>query len=150
MMKISNFYTYSDNLAAGGQPAAEQLQTLKENGFELVINISPVSAKNALYNEHQLVEKLDMDYIHFPVDCSDLRETHYITFRSLMQSAEARKTFVHCGGNIKTSNLIHMYHVLEKKADEADSLKILLEIQQPEDKWFSYFRKMGMQGIKQI
>jgi protein tyrosine phosphatase (PTP) superfamily phosphohydrolase (DUF442 family) len=148
LTQIFNFYSYSNDLAAGGQPGVEQFEILKDAGFELIINISPASAKNAIHNEHQLVEKLQMDYIHFPVDCSNLREFHYLTFRSLMQSAEGRKTFVHCGGNIKTSNLIHMFNVLEKGADEAESFGILRNIQDPEEKWFIFFKQMGMKALK--
>jgi protein tyrosine phosphatase (PTP) superfamily phosphohydrolase (DUF442 family) len=148
MIQISNYYSYSELLAAGGQPSAEQLESLNKEGFELIINISPASTRNALPNEHQLVENLKMDYIHFPVDCSNLRESHYVTFRSIMESAKGRKTFVHCGGNIKTSNLIHMYNVLELNADESESVKVLRKIQNPEEKWFSFFKSMGMEGLK--
>jgi protein tyrosine phosphatase (PTP) superfamily phosphohydrolase (DUF442 family) len=145
--KINAFYQYSEKLAAGGQPSPENLQQLKNAGFDVIINISPASAKNALHDEHRLVENLKMDYIHFPVDCSNLRDIHYLTIRALLNSMEGQKVFMHCGGNIKTSNLIHMYNVLEKKMDEKESLQTLLKIQKPEAKWFSYFKKMGMQGI---
>jgi protein tyrosine phosphatase (PTP) superfamily phosphohydrolase (DUF442 family) len=144
--KINNYYAYSEFLSAGGQPTPEQLKYLKEEGFELVINISPVSARNALHNEHQITEQMGMDYVHFPVDCSNLRPFHYLMTTNLLKSAEGKKTFMHCGANIKTSNLIHMYQVLEKKMNEQDSLRILLAIQQPEEKWFRYFSEMGMQG----
>jgi protein tyrosine phosphatase (PTP) superfamily phosphohydrolase (DUF442 family) len=145
---ISNFYAYSPELAAGGQPTPLQIESLKESGFEVVINISPASAKNALDSEHLLVEKTGMDYIHFPVDCSNLREIHYHTVSAILGSLRDKKVFMHCGGNIKTSNLIHMYHVLEKGMDEMMSLETLRKIQNPEDKWFLYFRKMGMTGKK--
>jgi protein tyrosine phosphatase (PTP) superfamily phosphohydrolase (DUF442 family) len=148
MNPISNYYAYSEILSAGGQPTTDQLELLKKQGTELIINISPVSAKNALPDEHHLVEQLGMDYIHFPVDCANLRSEQYNTFRSLMTAAEGRKTFVHCGGNIKTSNLIHMFHVLEKGMEEAESLKVLRKIQVPEYKWFAYFKKMGMKGLE--
>lgn len=148
--KISNYYEYSDKLAAGGQPTEEQFSELHKAGFEAVINISPVSARNALTNEHQVVEGLKMDYVHFPIDCSNLQKLHYTTIRSLFNSLEGKKTFIHCGANIKTSNFIHMYSVLEKKVEESTSLKTLLTIQQPEEKWFAYFQKMGMKGLKNI
>lgn len=146
--EIINYYEYNNQLAAGGQPTVEQLQLLKQKGFDVVINLSPASAKNALHNEHQVVENLGMDYIHFPVDCSNLREIHYLTVSALLNSLEGKKVFMHCGGNIKTSNLIHMYQVLEKNMDELLSLATLKKIQNPEDKWFVYFRKMGMKGIR--
>jgi hypothetical protein len=63
-----------------------------------------------------------------------------------MNGLNGKKIFVHCGANIKSSNLIHMYRVLVEKIDEAESLKTLYQIQQPEYKWFEYFRLFGMNG----
>jgi protein tyrosine phosphatase (PTP) superfamily phosphohydrolase (DUF442 family) len=147
LKSIPNYFRYSDTLSAGGQPMPGQFELLKESGVEVVINISPVSARNAYREEHDTVEKLNMDYIHFPIDCSNLREIHYLTIRALLNAAEGKKIFMHCGANIKTSNLIHMYHVLEKGEDEKSSLQTLFRIQQPEAKWFAYFIKMGMLGL---
>ncbi|HEX2935527.1 MAG TPA: protein tyrosine phosphatase family protein [Bacteroidales bacterium] len=144
--RIFNYYAYNDNLAAGGQPTAEQIEALKQSGFDVIVNISPASARNALQNEHQLVERWEMDYIHFPVDCSNLRETHYLTVAAILNSLEGKKVFMHCGGNIKTSNLIHMYHVLEKGMNEQESFGTLRKIQNPENKWLFFFKKMGMKG----
>ncbi len=143
-MTINNYYQYNQNLASGAQPTAEQIAELKKEGFEVVFNISPSSTRNALLNEAALVEQNKMDYIHFPVDCSNLRPIHFQTFRGILNGVEGKRVFVHCGGNIKSSNLIHMYHVIEKQMDEAESLEILRKIQDPEEKWFTYFRQHGM------
>ncbi len=145
---IGNFYQYSETLAAGAQPSADQMQQLKTDGYQVVVNISPVSAKNALHEEAGIVEKLGLDYIHFPVDCSNLRPIHYQTFEGIMNGVTGKKVFVHCGGNIKSSNLIHMYHVLSVGHNEKESVQTLYKIQQPEQKWFDYFKSMGMKGEK--
>ena len=147
---ISNFHEYSPSLWSGAQPSETDLQTLSGSNVQVIVNISPASAKNALTNEAAIVEKLGMDYIHFPVDCSNLRPIHYKTFSGIMHSVADKRIFVHCGGNIKTSNLIHMYDVLENGTDERESLATLLSIQQPEQKWFTYFQTMGMKGIQTI
>lgn len=145
---IENFYQYSESLASGAQPTIDQLIDLKDNGFDVIVNLSPASARNALHNEAEIVEKLGLDYIHFPVDCSKLRPEIYTTFEAIMNGLAGRKRFIHCGGNIKSSNLIHMYQVLKNEKDETESLKELYKIQQPEEKWFEYFRKMGLKGLK--
>jgi protein tyrosine phosphatase (PTP) superfamily phosphohydrolase (DUF442 family) len=147
-MDIQNYYQYNEKLSSGAQPSLEQIEGLKQKGFDVVVNISPVSARNALKEEAQIVEQHKMDYIHFPVDCSNLRPLHFDTFKGIMNGLEGKKVFVHCGGNIKSSNLLHMYHVLEKGVNETESLNILKKIQNPEAKWFDYFKLMGMQGIK--
>lgn len=147
-MEIQNYFKHSINLSSGAQPTIAQIAKLKEFGFEAIINISTPSAKNAISEEAILVEKNGMDYVHFPVDCSNLKPLHYQTFKGIINGFENKKTFVHCGANIKSSNLIHMYQVLEMGKSEEESLKELCKIQNPENKWFEYFKTMGMQGIK--
>jgi hypothetical protein len=65
---------------------------------------------------------------------------------AILNSLEGKKVFMHCGGNIKTSNLIHIYHVLEKGMNEQKSFDTLRKIQNPENKWLFYFKKMGLKG----
>ncbi|MCU4166399.1 fused DSP-PTPase phosphatase/NAD kinase-like protein [Carboxylicivirga caseinilyticus] len=146
-MKIFNYFEYNNTLSAGGQPTEDQIQELKNKGFEAIVSLSPVSTKNYLPNEAELTEKLGIDFIHFPVDCSQLQPIHYTTFKGIMHGLNGKKIFVHCGGNIKTSNLIHMYKELELGVNESDSLNELKRIQNPEEKWFSYFKSFGMQGL---
>ena len=147
LASIGRFHRYDEELASGAQPSPEQLGALREEGFEAVVNITTPSARNALANEASIVEGLGMDYVHFPVDCSNLRPLHYRTFRGILAGLEGRRVFVHCGGNIKSSNLLHMYLVLEKGLPEEESLAILKSIQDPEPKWFAYFAAMGMAGL---
>jgi len=145
---IGKYYQYTPLLSSGAQPTEGEITQLKADGFEAIINISPSSARNALLNEAVLVERANMDYVHFPVDCSLLRPIHYQTFKGIIYGFKGRRIFVHCGGNIKSSNLLHMYDVLENKIDETESLKTLHKIQIPEEKWFNYFKTMGMKGTK--
>lgn len=145
---ISNYYQYNSTLASGAQPSESDFALLKNDGYEVIFNISQTSARNALHNEASLIEKADMHYVHFPVDCSNLQPIHYMAFSGIMNGLRDKKVFVHCGGNIKSSNLIHMYDVLENQVDERESLKTLKKIQNPEEKWFEYFKSFGMEGVK--
>lgn len=141
---IDNYFQYNKKLASAAQPTADQLADLKDQGWQAVVNLSPASTKNVLAGEAAQVEALGMDYVHFPVDCSSLRPVHYHTFRGILQGLGDRRVFVHCGGNIKSSNLIHLYQVLELGIPETESLAQLKSIQNPEAKWFAYFEQMGL------
>lgn len=145
---IGNYFQYSDILSAGAQPAADQILDLMTDGYEVIVNISPSSARNALANEASLVERTGMYYAFFPVDCGNLQPIHYLTFAGIMNGIKDKKAFVHCGGNIKSSNLLHMWDVLANGKDERESLQTLYKIQRPEAKWFEYFKLMGMQGLR--
>ncbi len=149
-MNIINYYQYNENLSSGAQPTKEQFSDLKENNVEVIFNLSPASTRNAISDEAKIVEQLKMEYVHFPVDCSNLRPFHYSTFKGIMSGLNSKMVFVHCGGNIKSSNLLHIYQVLEKSVDETESLQTLLKIQNPEAKWFTYFKSLGMNGVDKI
>jgi protein tyrosine phosphatase (PTP) superfamily phosphohydrolase (DUF442 family) len=138
------FHKYEDFLASGAQPTPEQFGELAEQGWEVVVNLSPTSTRNALRDEAAIVDGLGLDYVHFPVDCSALRPSHYLVFKGILAGFEGRRVFVHCGGNIKSSTLIHMYRVLERGVPADESLAELRSIQNPEAKWFAYFESMGM------
>jgi protein tyrosine phosphatase (PTP) superfamily phosphohydrolase (DUF442 family) len=144
---IPRFHTYNPHLASGAQPRPEHFAELKAQGFEAVVNLSPASTRNALADEAALVEGQGLDYVHFPIDCSRLRPTHYLTFAGILNGLSGKKVFVHRGGNIKSSNLVHMYHVLHEGQKEGRSLAVLRTLQDPEEKWFTYFRSMGMKGL---
>ncbi|MCE5331523.1 MAG: hypothetical protein LLF95_05210 [Bacteroidales bacterium] len=148
MHTITNFYQYSKNLAAGAQPTVDDFIELKNEGFDVIFNITPYSTRNAIHNEAEIIEKLGLYYIHFPVDCSNLKPLHYKTFEGILNGLRGKKVFVHCGGNIKSSNLIHIYDVLVNGKDEKESLQTLYKIQNPEKKWFEYFKLLGMKGVK--
>lgn len=145
---IGNYFQYTDSLSAGAQPTAAHLTDLLNDGYEAIVNISPASTRNALAEEALLVERLGMYYAFFPVDCGNLKPLHYLTFAGIMTGLKGKKVFVHCGGNIKSSNLLHMWDVLANGKDEQESLQTLYKIQRPEAKWFDYFKLMGMQGLR--
>ncbi|MEI8085917.1 MAG: hypothetical protein WCG93_06850 [Paludibacter sp.] len=145
---ILNFHQYSSTLASGGQPTEKNIETLKNAGFEAILNISLFTTANAIAKEPLMVEYADMQYIHFPIDDSNLHAFHYLTFKGILNGLGDKKVFVHCGMNIKSSNLIHMYNVLENDVEEEESLLELKKIQRPDFKWVEYFVQMGMTGLR--
>ena len=66
--EIFNFYSYNEQLAAGGQPTEDQIKALKDNGYEAIVSISTSSTRNYLPTEPQVTEQLDLEYVHYPID----------------------------------------------------------------------------------
>ncbi len=147
---IPQYYVFNDRIGTGAQPAAEGIGLIREADYDAILNLSPVSTPNYLRQEADLSARAGLEYIHYPVDCTRLESSHYLGFSRIMEGLKDRKVFVHCGGNIKSSNLVHMYQVLEMGIDESVSHRQLREVQEPEEKWYDYFRSFGMQGIQQV
>lgn len=141
---LPNFAEVNDHLATGAQPTPEGISQLKELGFKAILNLSPISTPNYLEIEGALAAELELEYVHSPVDCSNLKMSHYDSFRLFVTAFHGKKTFVHCGGNIKSSALMHPYLVKELGMDEKKSLGMLMDIHVPEAKWFDLYEKIGL------
>lgn len=140
---IDNFQQPENNIATGGQPSSVQIDWLKNNGFNAVINLSPESTKNYLSNEAELVRQEGMNYFHYPVDCSSLAPDQYEGFRDILEGVKGSKVFVHCGMNVKSSAFVHLYRVRELGVAPESSLESIDELGFHEKKWYDYFDAMG-------
>ena len=141
---LPNFVEIDEKLATGAQPSIDGLKKLREEGYTALLNLSPNSTPNFIPEEGAEAEKLGFKYVHYPVDCSILRRDQYATFCGIMNGLKDEKTFVHCGGNVKSSGFLHIYQVMEQKRDESESMRDLLRAQTPDAKWLSYFSSFGL------
>jgi len=132
----------SPHLATAAQPTKEHFAWVKEQGFEVVVNVSTNTARNFLRDEDVIVAAAGMQYVHSPVDCSNLQPSHYETLRDVLRSLTGKKALVHCAANVKASGMVHVYRVRELGQD-AHTLRAALRAQGwHEAKWFTYFDQM--------
>jgi protein tyrosine phosphatase (PTP) superfamily phosphohydrolase (DUF442 family) len=119
--EIYNFLPFSETLFTGGMPKAEQLTDAAQNGVEVVINLAPHEAANALPNEAELVTSLGMKYINIPVDWSTPTKEGLDRFLAAMDENKDRKILVHCQANFRASAFASLYRILRQgwKPDEA-------------------------------
>ena len=68
MCEITNFCAISERLGTAGQPSEDQFRTLRDAGFEVIINLALPTSCNAMADEGAIVTGLGMSYVHIPVD----------------------------------------------------------------------------------
>lgn len=110
MNNILNYIKINENISTAGQPTKEQFQLIKDENFEIVINLALSSATNALENEDRVVTELGMTYIHIPVDFEKPKLSDAKQFLLLLQAFEGKKVFVHCAKNYRVTAFIYLYH----------------------------------------
>lgn len=122
MNNILNYIKINENISTAGQPTKEQLQLIKDENFEVVINLALSSATNALENEDRVVTELGMTYIHIPVDFEKPKLSDAKQFLLLLQAFEGKKVFVHCAKNYRVTAFIYLYHkhILNTHFDNID------------------------------
>lgn len=147
MHKIPYFQNISAQISAGAQPTLADLADLQKAGFTAVLNLSPVSTRNYLPEEESAVRSLAMEYRHLPIDCSQLDKALYEGFENALQALLKRphaKVFLHCGMNIKSSGLLHIYRIrrLGQPVEQAEAA--LAETPGHEPKWRTFWASFGI------
>lgn len=125
---ILNYLPISEQLATAGQPTPEQFALLRDAGFELVINLAPSDASNAIPAEAEIVAAQGMRYVHIPVDWQQPQLDDLSRFFEAMEQGRRQKVFVHCAMNLRVSSFVYLYRVLRDNVPEPEAALPLNEI----------------------
>lgn len=85
-------------ITVGGQPSAEELRRLKQQGFAAVINLRTHAEEDQPLQpdeEGELVRSLGMEYMHLPVAADSLKDVKVDAFRDELDKLP-EPIFVHC------------------------------------------------------
>ena len=77
---IYNFIRIDYRVATAGQPTAEQLSAVRDDGYQVVVNLAPVDERTEAIDEATVVPALGMAYHHLPVPWDDPRPEHFAEF----------------------------------------------------------------------
>jgi protein tyrosine phosphatase (PTP) superfamily phosphohydrolase (DUF442 family) len=75
LKRIRNCKYIDEHICTSGQPSEEQLISIAEAGYQLIINLGlHTDPRYALKDERATVVALGLDYIHIPVKFDDPQE----------------------------------------------------------------------------
>ncbi len=130
---IFNFLPLSESIGTAGQPTAAQFKSVQAAGYQAVINLAPGTHENALPNEQNVVESLNMEYIHIPVAFDRPTLADFDRFCEVLQAHQKQPVFVHCAANLRVSSFMYLYQRIYEgvAAQEAQSSLAKLWIPNP-------------------
>ena len=135
---IYNFLLHPDGLGTAGQPTAEQLQAIKDAGYEVVINLALGTTPRDLPNEADLLAEKGVDYVHIPVEWEAPTAEDLAQFFDAMDANQGKKCFVHCIANMRVSAFVFLYRVLRQGAARAQAEAIMKQLLQPNATWQTF------------
>lgn len=135
LSEIKNYLEYSPTFSSAGQPSIEQLELLKDEGFERVVYIAFNNSKGAIANEDQVVKELGMDYVQVPVVWETPLKSDFYAFAGAMKHEPDKKTLLHCQANYRASAFAFLYRVLYQDVPAAEAREDMLAIWEPEGAW---------------
>ena len=132
---IRNYKEYSPTFSSAGQPSREQLDLVKEAGFERVAYIAFSNSRGAIADEDAVVKELGMDYVQVPVIWNAPTKADFYAFAGAMQREPDKKTLLHCVANYRASAFAFMYRVVYLGVPVAEAKADMNTIWQPNEIW---------------
>ncbi|PZO42447.1 MAG: phosphatase [Pseudanabaena frigida] len=134
LAEIYNFLPISEHLATSGQPSIEQLQSIADSGYEVVINLALPTSDGAISNEVEIVQSLGMEYIAIPVIWENPTKSDLDRFLQAIDKRKSQKIFVHCAKNMRVSAFVYLYRRLSLNCED-EAIADLHKIWQPNEIW---------------
>jgi uncharacterized protein (TIGR01244 family) len=144
---IYNYIKVDEEIVTGGQPTAQQLESLAAEGFKGVINLAPVDPERSPANEGELLRSHGLAYYHIPVDWEDPKESDFAAFEQAMQQRPAGKTLIHCMANYRVTAFYSLYARKHLGWSEVQADQFRARIWQGSDypAWREFITRMGAQ-----
>jgi len=111
-MDAENVHQVFDWLWCSGQLPESDIAKLPVFGIDVVINLAPPTASNALPGEAELITRQGIAYIQIPVaweqpECDQLKQ-----FFGVLKAFDGSNIWVHCAKNKRVSVFIYLYRRL--------------------------------------
>ena len=131
---VMNFYSMTASIGTAGQPTPQQFAEIKDARYSAIINLAVPESANALANEDEIVNALDMSYTHIPVPWTAPTAEHVQTFFNAMGELEKndQNVLVHCAANYRASVFTYKYLTLKKGLSAKEATTPLLKEWQPQ------------------
>ncbi len=135
---IINFVRYSPALSSSGQPTAEQLSALRDDGLQRVVYIAYSDHERSLAHEDRLAKKLGLEYIHIPVEWNAPLASDFALFAGVVNQDTTKSTLLHCQLNYRATAFAMLYRVIYQDISVAQAKAEMNAVWTPNETWTSF------------
>ena len=104
-----NFRRVSDEVTTSGLVPDDALARLRDDGYEVLINLLPDSNEHAVEGEEGVVRGQGVGYEYIPVDFAAPTHEDFEAFVAVMDANEGKAIHVHCAANYRVSVFYGLY-----------------------------------------
>lgn len=136
--QINDYYYIDPDIHTAGQPRVDQLDILRREKFEVVINLALMTSPDAIPDEQERVMELGMAYVHIPVEWETPNAEDFKKFCHFFGAYPNFKTFVHCVKNMRVSSFVFLYRCICESCNPSSALEDLLTLWKPNSVWQAF------------
>jgi protein tyrosine phosphatase (PTP) superfamily phosphohydrolase (DUF442 family) len=133
--RLDNMVVWREGFVSSAQPAKDYLKDIKQQGFDMVINLAPPQSMGSIDVEGALVGSQGLRYVNIPVDFKKPTADDFRFFSDMMKAGAGKKILVHCQVNMRGSSFSFLYRVIFEGAPVTDTLAKLTSVWAPDPVW---------------
>ena len=130
-----NLVVIDERLVTSGQPPAEWLATLREQGFEAVVSLAPPDVQDAVRDEPLIVGRQGLAFVSIPVAFENPQERDFALFSGAMRALSGRKVLVHCQVNLRASSFVFLHRVIALRENPDRAYDAVSRVWKPNATW---------------
>ena len=138
---LDNLVVWRDGLASSAQPGREDFQKVKDQGYQMVINLAPPQSQGSVDIEGSLVASRGLAYVNIQVDFRNPTAANFKLFSDVVKAGAGWKILVHCQVNMRASSFSFLYRVIHEGAPVNDAVAKLSGVWSPDPVWKKFIEE---------
>jgi len=136
LFEIKNFRQLSSVFSSAGMPDLNDIEILKQNGYQHIINLIP----GGFDDEQEKIIALNMSFEQIEVDWNEPKLADFQRFVELMKTYSREKVLVHCRLNYRASAFAYLYQTTQLGVDDSTAKQTMHTVWQPEGTWLEFIK----------
>lgn len=130
-----NVVPITPRLVTSGQPRAEALSRLGEQGFQAVAYLAPLTLPDAVPQEPEILARQHIEFVNIPIPFGKPTVEDFEQVAATLERWKDRKVLVHCEVNMRASSMVFLYRTLRLKEKPEVAYEAVEKVWSPRGVW---------------
>jgi protein tyrosine phosphatase (PTP) superfamily phosphohydrolase (DUF442 family) len=130
-----NVVPISPKLVTSGQPSAEALAGLGQQGFQAVVYLAPLTLPDAVKDEPEILARQHIEFVNIPIPFGKPTAQDFEQVAATLDRWKDRKVLVHCEVNMRASSMVFLYRTLRLKEKPELAYEAVEKVWSPRGVW---------------
>lgn len=135
LIQAPNVVAISPSIVTSGQPTADALAHLSEQGFTAVIYLAPPNVEDAIPPEREIVLRQGLEFINIPIPFGKPTQADFEQFVAAMNRLRGGKVLVHCQVNMRASTMTFLYRTIVLREAPEQAYEAVARVWSPQGPW---------------
>jgi protein tyrosine phosphatase (PTP) superfamily phosphohydrolase (DUF442 family) len=130
-----NVVPITPQLVTSGQPSAEALARLGQQGFQAVVYLAPLTLPDAVKDEPEILARQHIEFVNIPIAFGKPTAQDFEQVAATLDRWKDKKVLVHCEVNMRASSMVFLYRTLRLKEKPEVAYEAVEKVWSPRGVW---------------